>query len=86
MDEPTNEQKGLMANAAIEACYAKAEELGLPMAFGLYGIVRAMSSIRALAMLHGILGAYGLEVLGDALMQKEEADAVRQAEDILKGE
>lgn len=86
MDEPTNEQKGLLANAALDACYAKAEELGLPRAFGLYGILRAMSSIKALAMLQGILGADGVAILGNALMQQEEADAVRQAEDILKGE
>ena len=86
MDEPTNEQKAVLAQAAFDACYAKARELGLPPVQGLYGIVRAMGSIRALAALQGIIGDEGLVILGEALMQKEKADAVRQAEDILKGE
>ncbi len=86
MDQPTNEQKALLAHAALDAVYAKADELGIPRLYGLYGIARAMDSIKALVMLQGIIGDDGVAILGNALMQQEEADAVRQAEDILKGE
>lgn len=86
MQKPTDEQKALLSIAALEAVYAKAGELGLPRLFGLYGITGAMESIKALAMLYDIIGEEGLTALSDALMQREKADAVRQAEDILKGE
>ena len=84
--EPNDRQIALMAEAALEAAMGKAEELGFPKLNGLYGIERAMSAIRKMAALQMLLGSDGLAELGKAVERSMAADAVKQAEDILKGE
>lgn len=84
--KPNDKQIALMAHAALDAAMGKAEELGFSKMHGLYGIERAMSAIRKMAALQMLLGSDGLAELGKAVERSMAEDAVRQAEDILKGE
>ena len=84
--KPNDKQIALMAQAALDAAMGKAEELGFARMQGLYGIERAMGAIKKMAMLHALLGDDGLDMLGKAVEEGMARDAVKQAEDILKGE
>lgn len=75
-----------MGLAAYDAAMAKAEELGLSPLMGMYGIAAAMDGLRRTAALIGLIGIDGAKELGRQLQREAEQDAVRQAEDILKGE
>lgn len=85
-DKPTPEQEAEMALAAMDAARAKSVELGLNPLMGMYGIASAMDGLRRTAELVGIIGVDGAMELGRQLQREAELDAVRQAEDILKGE
>lgn len=86
MVKPGNKQIALMAHAALDAAMDEAEGLGLDRMQGLWGIERAMQAIRKMAALQMLLGSDGLAELGKAVERSMAEDAVRQAEDILKGE
>lgn len=86
MGEPDNRKVALMAQAALDAAMDKAEELGLERMEGLYGIQRAMNAIRKTAALTMLLGSEGMNMFGKAIEDRMAMDAVKQAEDILKGE
>lgn len=76
----------MMAQAALDSAMDKAEELGLERRQGLRGIERAMGAIKKMAMLHALIGNDGFDMLGKAIEESMAQDAVKQAEDILKGE
>lgn len=84
MDRPTREQERAIADAAYVAARNKAVELGLPPICGAFGIARAMEGIDRIAALSRAIGVGATIELGKAL--RREADVIRQAEDILKGE
>ena len=86
MEKPTNHHVAMMAQAALDAAMDKAEELGFARMQGLYGIERAMGAVKKVAMLHALLGDDGFDMLGKAVEEGMARDAVKQAEDILKGE
>lgn len=86
MRGPDNRKVALMAQAALDGAMDKAEELGLERMEGLYGIQRAMSAIRKTAALTALLGSEGMNMFGKAIEDRMAMDAVKQAEDILKGE
>ena len=70
----------------MDAAMDKAEELGLERMQGLFGIERAMGTIKKIAVLHALIGNDGLAELGKVIEESMAKDAVKQAEDILKGE
>lgn len=86
MKEPDNEKVALMAQAALDGAMDKAEELGLERMEGLYGIAVAMSAIKKMSVLSMLLGADGMNIFCKAIEDRMAMDAVKQAEDILKGE
>lgn len=84
--KPDDKQIALMAQAALDAAMDKAHELGLHRIYGLMGIERAMTAVEKFAALHMLLGDKGMSALGKSLQEDMAKDAVKQAEDILKGE
>ena len=86
MGNPTNEHIVSMAHAALDAAWEKAKELGYPGYEGLRGIVRANQAAERFAVLALTLGPDGLDMLGKAIEESMAKDAVKQAEDILKGD
>ncbi len=84
--KPNDKQIALMAQAAFDAAFEKAKELGYPGYEGLRGIIRAHQAAERFAVLALTLGPDGLGMLGKAIEEGMAKDAVRQAEDILKGE
>ena len=86
MGKPTNHHVAMMAQAALDAAMDKAEELGFARMQGLYGIERAHDAVGKLIALSIVLGPSGLDRLGKEIEAEMAQDAVRQAEDILKGE
>lgn len=84
--KPNDRQIALMAQAALDGAMDKAEELGFGRMHGLYGIERAMEALKKFAMLHMLLGSDGMEAFAKSVQEDMAKDAVKQAEDILKGE
>lgn len=84
--KPNDKQIALMAQAALDAAMDKAQELGLSRIQGLRGIERAMEALKKFAMLHMLLGNDGMEAFAKSVQEDMAKDAVKQAEDILKGE
>lgn len=86
MGKPTEEHTKIMAHAVLDAAFKKAEELGYPGYEGIRGITRAHEAVGKFAVLSLILGPSGMDKLGEAIEAEMAQDAVKQAEDILKGE
>lgn len=84
MSEPTNEQIGAMASAAISAAMDKAKELDLPFIYGLAGIERAYESSIRLAMLVEVLGPENTVEIGKELMKAQAYDLQNEAEEVLR--
>lgn len=76
----------MMAQATLDAAMDKAGELGLSRMQGLLGIERAHAAVGKLVALSIVLGPSAMDKLGKAIEADMAQDAVRQAEDILKGE
>ena len=85
-EKPTKEQVVKMAHAAMEAVYSEAESMGLDRMCGLYGIEHAWNTTKKTAMLLMLIGPEAFTEIGMALEKQAAADAVNEAEEILKGE
>ena len=84
MNEPTVDEISLMAMAAHGAAFGKAEELGYPRLYGLYGLELAWDACEKTMRLISFLGPELANAL-ECLLEKEEMDdVIQQAEDALR--
>lgn len=84
MDEPTVEEVTLMAMAAKDAAFDKAEELGYSRLYGLCGLEYAWETCEKTMRLISLLGPELASALGEALEKSEIQDTIQQAEDALR--
>ncbi len=83
-NEPTVEEVALMAMAAKDAAFGKAEELGYSRLYGLCGLEYAWETCEKTMGLINLLGPELANALGEALEKSEIQDTIQQAEDVLR--
>ncbi len=84
MDEPTVDEIALMAMAAKDAAFGKAEELGYSRLYGLCGLEYAWETCEKTMRLISFLGAELANALAGLLDKEEMDDVIQQAEDALR--
>ena len=84
MNEPMVEEVAIMAMAAKDAAFDKAEELGYSRLYGLCGLEYAWDVCEKTMKLVNLLGPELANALGEALEKSEIQDTIQQAEDVLR--
>ena len=84
MNEPTVGEAAIMAKAAMDAAFDKAEELGYSRLYGMCGLEYAWETCEKTMRLISFLGPELANAL-ECLLEKEEMDdVIQQAEDALR--
>lgn len=83
-NEPTVDEIALMAMAAKDAAFGKAEELGYSRLYGLCGLEFAWDACEKTMKLATLLGPELTIALGEAIEKSEMQDTIQQAEDVLR--
>ena len=84
MNEPTVGEAAIMAKAAMDAAFDKAEELGYSRLYGMCGLEYAWETCEKTMKLVNLLGPELASALGEALEKSEMQDTIQQAEDVLR--
>lgn len=84
MNEPTVEEVAIMAMAAKNAAFDKAEELGYSRLYGLYGLELAWETCEKTMRLISFLGPELANALERLLEKEEMDDVIQKAEDALR--